>query len=99
MKLILVRFVLEPKGVGERAEGISADKRWKTGGFKPPHTSSPSYATENWLPDKICISCKNTDVFYMYYCLHNFVWTNQTMINFVYALFHVSIDSDLKKKT
>ena len=36
------------------------------------------------LSGKICISFTNIDV--IYYCLQNFVWTNQTLINFILSL-------------
>ena len=43
----------------------------------------------------LCISFTNIDV--IYYCLQNFLWTNQTITNFIYALFHLLIDSSVKK--
>ena len=54
------------------------------------------YDTGNCLSDKICIYFTNVDV--IYYCLQNFVWTNQTIIDFIHELSHVLIDSSVKSK-
>ena len=50
----------------------------------------------NWLSDKIRISFTNIHVDVNYYCIQNFVWTNQTIINFTLALSHMLIDSSVK---
>ena len=54
----------------------------------------------SWLPGKICICFTNIYVISSkLYCLQNFVWTNQTIINFILAFLHVliNIDSSVKK--
>ena len=53
----------------------------------------------NWLPGKICIYFTNIDVISSkLYCLQNFVWTNQTIINFILAFLHVLINIDSSVK-
>ena len=65
------------KGDGERGHvHPHFQKCGGTIGFVPPHFSSPSNATGNWLSNKICISFTNKDVIYFF--LQNFVWTKKS---------------------
>ena len=98
MKLILVRCVLAPRAYekGQRGHMLPHSPRGGgggTSGFVP----LPLFVTGlcHWeLSDKIIISFTNIDD--IEYCLQNFVWTNQTIINFILALSHVLIHSSVK---
>ena len=87
------------KDVGEGGHREHVPRSFKSGGgtsgIVSPNFSSPSYATGNLLSDKIYISLMNLD--FINYCLHNFVGTNQTIINFVLALSHLLIDVSVKR--
>ena len=53
----------------------------------------------SWLPGKICIYFTNIYVISSkLYCLQNFLWTNQTIINFILAFLHVLINIDSSVK-